>query len=217
MGRGKLLPENCRKATSFGVAAATNSPSRISGPVHQDVVMEVPTSLKPASKESLGVSRDVGGFCSDHCLEQSKWVRRFVSCICFPTFHYVLSTVTFNTVLQTLWVHCVASSFWNYFTLEDCKGFSAVPVPTYVRRSLVAADPGQTRRWNIQLLFTAQSCSCSLTYKGVVWCRWDCASAQRVLAITETLCSHIRFPHQEVGACIPLQLREGQGVSIHVS
>lgn len=80
----------------------------------------------------------------------------------------------------------------------------------YVRRSLLVADPGQTRRYGIDLLLAAQTHSCSLTYRGFAWCGWDSASAQRVLALTKTLCSHVLFPQKEVGACIPLPLQKGQ-------
>lgn len=161
--------------------------------------MEMPALLKTAGKESLGVSRDVGGFCSDRCLEQSKWVCRFFSYVCFPTSHYTLSTVTFNTVQQTLWVCYTASSLWNCFALGDYKSFSEFPIPVSVRRSLLAAGPGQMRRYNVHLLFVARTCSRSLTYSGVVWCRWDCASAQRALAVTEILCSCILFPQKQAG------------------
>ena len=81
----------------------------------------------------------------------------------------------------------------------------------------MVADPGQMRRYNIHLLFVTQTCSCSLTYEGFVWCGWDCAFAQCVLSVTKTLCSYVLFPQKEAGTCIPLQLGEGQGISIHVS
>ena len=187
--------------------------------------MEMPTSLKTAGKESLRVLWDGGGVCADHCLEQGKWVRRFLSYICFPAFYYMLSTVTFHITQQTVWVRGTASFLWSCFTLEGYKGFSDFPVPAYMRRSLLVADPGQMRRYNVDLLFGVQTCSCSLTYKGFVWCRWDYASSQCVLIVTETLYSYILFPQKKAGAgpgrpgckysCILISLKSKQWDSYH--
>lgn len=66
--------------------------------------METPSSQRLQSRESPRVPQDAGGFGSDRCLEQNKWIHRFLSYIHFPAFHCMLSIVTFNTAQQPLWV-----------------------------------------------------------------------------------------------------------------
>lgn len=174
------------------------------------MVMNMPTSLKTAGKESLGFSQNVGGFCSacNKANGSTGFCHTFFPQSSLYSLHGYFQCPT-PCALGTL-----DSIFFTKLLLPwRLQGFLHL-LYFHVHEEVTGGGRSWTNeRYNIYLLFVAQTHSCLLTYKIFVWSRWDSASSQCV----QTLCIYVLFPQKEVGTCIPLQLWEGQVLSIQVS